>query len=71
MHTLTSLSAWKALAEHYALVRETHMRDLFAEDPDRFHHFSLKLDDFLVDFSKNRIDHHHRSFARAKVDKLG
>ena len=66
MHTLTSLSAWKALAEHYALVRETHMRDLFAEDPDRFHHFSLKLDDFLVDFSK-KPDHTRDSAASREL----
>ena len=31
------------------------MRQLFAEDPERFSRFSLQIDDFLLDFSKNRI----------------
>ena len=31
------------------------MRDLFASDPERFEKFSLRLDDILFDFSKNRI----------------
>src|SRR5690606_19459702 len=32
-----------------------HMRDLFAADPQRFERFSLRLDDILFDYSKNRI----------------
>jgi glucose-6-phosphate isomerase len=31
------------------------MRELFAEDPQRFERFSLRLDDLLFDYSKNRI----------------
>ena len=31
------------------------MRSLFAADPDRFTRFSLRLDDLLVDYSKNLI----------------
>ena len=31
------------------------MRDLFAADPGRFCRFSLRLDDILFDYSKNRI----------------
>ena len=31
------------------------MRDLFAKDPNRFEKFSLRFDDILLDFSKNRI----------------
>jgi glucose-6-phosphate isomerase len=31
------------------------MLDLFAADPHRFERFSLRFEDFLVDFSKNRI----------------
>ncbi len=32
-----------------------HLRDLFAADPQRFDHYSLYLDDLLVDYSKNLI----------------
>ena len=31
------------------------MRELFAEDPERFQRFALRLDDILFDYSKNRI----------------
>jgi glucose-6-phosphate isomerase len=31
------------------------MRDLFAQDPQRFQRFSLRLDDLVFDFSKHRI----------------
>jgi glucose-6-phosphate isomerase len=31
------------------------MRDLFAQDPKRFEKFSLRFNDILLDFSKNRI----------------
>jgi glucose-6-phosphate isomerase len=33
-----------------------HMRDLFAADPARFEHFSLRFNDILLDYSKNRIN---------------
>ena len=31
------------------------MCQMFAEDPDRFSKFSIKFDDILLDYSKNRI----------------
>ncbi len=49
------LPAWKALLAHHEEVAPLHLRDLFAGDPDRFDRFSVCLDDFLLDFSKNRI----------------
>jgi glucose-6-phosphate isomerase len=52
---LTSLSAWKTLEEHYQEVGSLPMRDLFARDPERFDRFSLRLEDILFDYSKNRI----------------
>jgi glucose-6-phosphate isomerase len=55
MTPLTSSQAWKALAAHYQKVSSTHMRDLFAQDPKRFEKFSLRFDEILLDFSKNRI----------------
>lgn len=47
--------AWQALQAHYESMKKVHMVDLFDQDPGRFSHFSLTLDDMLVDFSKNRI----------------
>ena len=47
--------AWQSLIAHHDGMRGKHMRDLFARDPQRFEKFSLRLDDLLVDFSKNRV----------------
>ncbi len=52
---LTLLPAWTRLEDHFHKVHELQMRDLFAAEPDRFQRFSLRLDDLLLDYSKNRI----------------
>ena len=49
------LPAWKALEEHQRAISGVHMRDLFAQDPQRFERFSLMAGDILFDYSKNRI----------------
>ncbi len=46
---------WQALQRHAEELRDTHLRDLFAADPDRFRRFSLEFDDLFLDWSKNRI----------------
>jgi glucose-6-phosphate isomerase len=55
MTDLTQSAAWKALAAHYQDVAHIHMRDLFDHDPQRFDKFSLRFDDLLLDYSKNRV----------------
>jgi glucose-6-phosphate isomerase len=55
MTTPTQHPAWKALETHYEKVAPLQMRDLFKEDPKRFEKFSLRFEDILFDFSKNRI----------------
>ena len=52
----TTTPSWQALQKHFAAMRSIHMRDLFAADPQRFEKFSLRFEDILVDYSKNRID---------------
>jgi glucose-6-phosphate isomerase len=55
MTSLTASPEWQALEAHAAGRRHLHLRELFAEDPERFRRFSLRLDDLLIDYSKNRI----------------
>ncbi|HEX9007312.1 MAG TPA: glucose-6-phosphate isomerase, partial [Bacteroidota bacterium] len=55
MSALTQSPAWKALEDHYGQVRNLHMRELFAADPDRFKRFSLETCGIFLDYSKNRI----------------
>jgi len=51
----TQTKAWKKLQAHFVQVKDLHMRDLFASDPQRFDRFSLQCGDLLLDYSKNRV----------------
>lgn len=51
----TTTSAWKKLDNHYNSIKSTHLKELFAGDADRFEKFSLRFENILVDYSKNRI----------------
>nr|ARI45055.1 glucose-6-phosphate isomerase [Leptinotarsa decemlineata] len=59
---LTTTCAWQTLQEYYNKSgNDLVIKDLFAQDPNRFNKFSLKLatpndGDILIDYSKNRID---------------
>ncbi|AKD54508.1 glucose-6-phosphate isomerase [Spirosoma radiotolerans] len=54
-HRFTSLPAYTQLQAHYDSLKDQHLRDLFAQDPDRFNTFTRQFEDILLDFSKNRI----------------
>lgn len=53
--TLTETKAWKDLLSHFEDIKSIHMRKLFSDDENRFDKFSLKVEDTLLDYSKNRI----------------
>jgi glucose-6-phosphate isomerase len=53
---VTTTAAWKALQAKYDASKDVHMKDQFGADPDRFNKFSMKFEDILYDFSKNRVD---------------
>ncbi|MFW5731389.1 MAG: glucose-6-phosphate isomerase, partial [Desulfonatronovibrionaceae bacterium] len=55
MSELTRKKSWLSLERHFASIRNIHMRDLFAEDPERFSAFSLECCEIFLDYSKNRI----------------
>jgi len=48
-------AAWQALKQHHAMVRSTHLRDLFAADPKRGERLTAEAAGVLLDYSKNRI----------------
>ncbi|MCT4591196.1 MAG: glucose-6-phosphate isomerase [Carboxylicivirga sp.] len=52
----TTTKAWKELEAYFAEFKDTHMKDLFAKDGQRFDKYSLRFEDILLDYSKNRID---------------
>lgn len=53
--TIVDSEAWKNLREHSDVLEEIHVRDLFAQEGNRFHRFSLQGPEIFLDFSKNRI----------------
>jgi glucose-6-phosphate isomerase len=55
MSAVTSTPAWKNLETNYAATKQLALRDLFAQDPERFKKFSLEFEGILLDYSKNRI----------------
>jgi glucose-6-phosphate isomerase len=48
-------AALAVLEAHRVEIARKRTLDLFAEDPRRFSEFSVRLDDLLYDFSKNRL----------------
>jgi glucose-6-phosphate isomerase len=54
MH-LTDTPAWQKLLQHQQNISSLHIRDVFADDPGRADKFSIKLDDFYIDYSKHRV----------------
>lgn len=55
MTKLQNSAAWAALKDHHNNMKDVQMKDLFAEDSDRYNQFSAKACDILLDYSKNRI----------------
>jgi glucose-6-phosphate isomerase len=47
--------AWKKLQAHFKIIGPRHLRDLFAEDPDRGEQLTLEAAGIYLDYSKNRI----------------
>jgi glucose-6-phosphate isomerase len=48
-------AAWKSLTEHRKQIDQAHLRELFAEDPERGKRFTAEAVGLFLDYSKNRI----------------
>src|SRR5580693_1358901 len=48
-------SAWKALKAHYKAVSKLHLRQLFADDPQRGQRMAVDAAGLYLDYSKNRV----------------
>jgi glucose-6-phosphate isomerase len=51
----TTTAAWKQLGENFKETESLHLKDLFATNRERATKFTLRFQEFIVDFSKNRI----------------
>jgi glucose-6-phosphate isomerase len=53
--SLRERSAWRALDAHHAEIADRHLRELFAEDPERGDRLVVEGAGLRLDYSKNRI----------------
>lgn len=60
---ITTTPAWNDLLEHFATVKDLHLRDIFQADPQRGTELTYQVGDLTFDLSKNRI-------TRETLDKL-
>jgi glucose-6-phosphate isomerase len=56
MPLLDKTAAFQALQEHHSTARTWQLRDLFAENANRFKELSIDAAGLFLDYSKNRID---------------
>jgi len=68
---LSGTAEWKALASHFAQLRDVHLRDLFAQDPQRGEAMTLEAADLLLDYSKNRLTRETVRLLAALAERAG
>lgn len=76
---LTSRAAWIALEAHYSMVRNLHLRTLFADDATRGERITVEAVGIYFDYSKHRITDETRTLLlqlaegsglRARIDAM-
>jgi glucose-6-phosphate isomerase len=55
IQSLTARPSWKALESHYQKMRQSHLRQLFADDPKRGERLTTEGVGLYLDYSKNRV----------------
>jgi glucose-6-phosphate isomerase len=68
---VTTTAEWQALQAHAEKIRDVHLRDLFAADPQRGERLSAQVADLYVDFSKNRVTDETLSLLGALATQAG
>ncbi|PRX00788.1 UNVERIFIED_ORG: glucose-6-phosphate isomerase [Actinomadura viridilutea] len=54
MADITETAEWRELTEHYTALAGRHLRELFAQDPDRATRMTVTAGDLHLDYSKHR-----------------
>ncbi len=67
----TSTTPWKKLVKHHKRIHATTISSLFEQDENRFNKFSLRLDDIIVDYSKNNITEETQDLLLGLAKKCG
>ena len=56
MTDITQTPAWQALVRHHESIGDTHLRELFDEDPARGTELTVTVGDLYIDYSKHRLN---------------
>jgi glucose-6-phosphate isomerase len=52
---LRQRESWRALSDHFPAIRDVHLRDLFAQDPERGRRLTAEAEGLYLDYSKHRV----------------
>ncbi|WP_460700067.1 glucose-6-phosphate isomerase [Nocardia thraciensis] len=52
---ITATAAWRKLHDHHAAVAGRHLREFFADDPERGRDLTIQVADLRIDYSKHRV----------------
>ncbi len=53
---VSTTDEWRRLSDRFEALRQRHLRELFADDPDRGTRMTVTAGDLYLDFSKQRVD---------------
>jgi glucose-6-phosphate isomerase len=62
---------WEALARHHRQLEDTHLRELFAAEPDRGETLTCEAGDLYLDYSKQRVSAETLELLVALAERAG
>src|SRR3954452_25536371 len=68
---ISEFPEWRALADHHERIKDTHLRRLFADDPDRGTALTVRAGDLYLDYSKNRLTRETIDLLVALAERVG
>lgn len=67
----TTTPSWSKLQQHFEVMQNVSMQEMFKEDAARTTKFNIKWNDFLLDYSKNRINQETISLLLDLANEMG
>src|SRR5680860_228392 len=71
MTAINETPEWKALDDHFAQVKDLHLRDLFGTDATRGETLTATFDGIYLDYSKNRMTSETMPLLLALAERAG
>jgi glucose-6-phosphate isomerase len=68
---ISEFPEWRALADHHERIKDTHLRRLFADDPERGTALTVRAGDLYLDYSKNRLTRETIDLLVALAERVG